>query len=168
MEIKKEGWKKIGIVGVDSGQLLLTDPCYIDSQWEEEDFEDNTDYIFVFPDGKEEKVKHCSDRWFELIERANKGEIKLREERHSTAKYPFSYNACCQETMSKGFGQLLYKMGHEGVGVVFNSGIGDGAYPVYAFFQNIGTKDKPDFRIAELRVIMLEDENGEEVEIQEI
>lgn len=32
--------KLIGHVGVDSGQLLLCDPCYIDSQWEKEDFED--------------------------------------------------------------------------------------------------------------------------------
>ena len=30
----------IGHVGVDSGQLLLCDPCYIDSQWEKEDFTD--------------------------------------------------------------------------------------------------------------------------------
>jgi len=26
--------KKIGHVGVDSGQLLITDPCYINSSWE--------------------------------------------------------------------------------------------------------------------------------------
>lgn len=26
--------KKIGVVGVDSGQVLIVDPCYIDSQWE--------------------------------------------------------------------------------------------------------------------------------------
>lgn len=32
--------KLIGHVGVDSGQLLLCDPCYIDSQWVKEDFED--------------------------------------------------------------------------------------------------------------------------------
>ena len=30
----------IGYVGVDSGQLLLCDPCYIDSEWEQEDFQD--------------------------------------------------------------------------------------------------------------------------------
>jgi hypothetical protein len=29
----------IGHVGVDSGQLLLCDPCYIDSQWEKEEYE---------------------------------------------------------------------------------------------------------------------------------
>ena len=30
----------IGHVAVDSGQLLLCDPSYIDSEWEKEDFED--------------------------------------------------------------------------------------------------------------------------------
>ena len=30
-------WKKIGVVGVDSGQLMVCDPCYIDSEWEKED-----------------------------------------------------------------------------------------------------------------------------------
>ena len=31
-----EGWRKIGVVGVDSGLLLICDPCYIDSQWKTE------------------------------------------------------------------------------------------------------------------------------------
>ena len=30
----------IGHVAVDSGQLMICDPGYIDSQWENEDFED--------------------------------------------------------------------------------------------------------------------------------
>jgi hypothetical protein len=162
----EEGWKEIGVVGVDSGQLVITDPCYIDSQWEKEEFNDNTEYIFVFPDGKEEKVEHCSERWFELIDDVNSGKIKLKEKRHPpNPEHPFSYNACCQETLQKSFGQLLFKMGHEGVGVVFNSGIGDGVYPVYAFFKNIGTNKEPDFRIAEVRIVMLEDENAEKVEL---
>jgi hypothetical protein len=25
--------RRIGVVGVDSGQLMITDPCYIDSEW---------------------------------------------------------------------------------------------------------------------------------------
>jgi len=30
----------IGYVGVDSGQLLVCDPCYIGSEWEDENFDD--------------------------------------------------------------------------------------------------------------------------------
>jgi hypothetical protein len=33
----KNGWKKIGKVSVDSGNLLLVDPCYIDSIWKKGD-----------------------------------------------------------------------------------------------------------------------------------
>jgi hypothetical protein len=30
--------KLIGHVGVDSGQIMITDPCYIDSQWKETEY----------------------------------------------------------------------------------------------------------------------------------
>lgn len=36
--VKKAQWKQIGVVGVDSGQILITDPCYIDSEWVDEQF----------------------------------------------------------------------------------------------------------------------------------
>lgn len=36
--------KLLGYVGVDSGQLMICDPCYIGSEWDEkEDFEPNKD-----------------------------------------------------------------------------------------------------------------------------
>ena len=31
----------IGRIGVDSGQIMVCDPCYIKSHWEEEDFKAN-------------------------------------------------------------------------------------------------------------------------------
>lgn len=31
-KLKGEEWITLGIVGVDSGQLLVTDPCYLDSE----------------------------------------------------------------------------------------------------------------------------------------
>ena len=36
--------KLLGHVGVDSGQLLITDPCYIDSSWEKENCIDTRIY----------------------------------------------------------------------------------------------------------------------------
>ena len=36
----KEERIKLGVVGVDSGQLLISDPCYIDSQWQNEEFDE--------------------------------------------------------------------------------------------------------------------------------
>lgn len=34
----KEKWIKLGVVGVDSGQLVICDPCYLDDNWEIEDY----------------------------------------------------------------------------------------------------------------------------------
>jgi hypothetical protein len=97
--------KEIGVVGVDAGQILICDPCYIDSEWEHEEY----------TMGKEK------------------------------AKSNFSYNACCKASM-KNSGQLNYKMGHPGVGVVTQSGYGDGCYPVIAKIE------KETGRIKEIRV----------------
>lgn len=36
----KTGWKKLGVVGVDSGTLMITDPCYItDDRWTGKDYD---------------------------------------------------------------------------------------------------------------------------------
>jgi hypothetical protein len=34
----------LGVVGVDSGQLMVCDPCYIDGQWQDEGFKDVRTY----------------------------------------------------------------------------------------------------------------------------
>ena len=88
--------KQIGVCGVDSGQILLCDPCYIDSEWKKEDFDDK-----------------------------------------KKSKNYFSYNACCKKTLTKNLaGQLNFKLGHAGAGVVVSSGYGDGVYPVYATYED--------------------------------
>lgn len=50
------------------------------------------------------------------------------------------------------FGGIPYDMGHEGLGVVLDTGIGDGIYPVYAEII-----DDPDWgrRIASVRIEFL-------------
>jgi len=144
---KKEDWKQIGVVGVDSGQLMVCDPCYIDSQWESEDFEMPEEEI-IYPNGKVEPIVRCSKKWFELIDDINSGKLKLREGKPKPAKHNFSYNACAKKTLGEySDGQLNFKMGHAGVGVVFRSGFGDGTYPVYA--------REEDGRVAEVRIVMI-------------
>ncbi len=39
MTLKNKQEKHIGKVGVDSGQLLICDPCYIDDLWMQEEFD---------------------------------------------------------------------------------------------------------------------------------
>lgn len=144
----------LGYVGVDSGQLLICDPGYIDSEWENEKMVDERIYQHkVTKDKLQYKVDfshymqpiekygdktmndlNATDEWVELPKK--------------TAKHNFSYDACCDATLShEGYGQLCFKLGHKGIGVVFASGYGDGFYPVYGYFNK-------DSRIVKVEVIM--------------
>ena len=144
----RNGEVLIGYVGIDSGQMLLTDPCYIDSEWVREEMQEKC--IVTYPNGKKETIKRCSKRWFELIDDINSGKIKLEEK--IEPKNNFSYNACAEKTLKKPhYGQLNFKLGHAGVGVVFSSGIGDGLYPVYAKIEEV---DGLGPRIMEIRIDM--------------
>jgi hypothetical protein len=91
--------KQIGVVGVDSAQLVICDPLYIDTEWENEEYDSDD----------------------------------------TKAKFNFSYKACCEKTLSPdSAGQLFYRLGHPGVGVVSSTGWGDGLYPVYATYNKQG------------------------------
>jgi|SRR3990167_8490199 len=107
---------KMGVVGVDSGQLLITDPSNIDSEWKKEKFNDK----------------------------------KPRKN--------FSYNACCEKTLKGYGGQLNFKLGHPGAGVVFSSGFGDGVYDVIATIKDYGKFGK---RITQVEIILIEDKQVE-------
>lgn len=104
---------KLGVVGVDSGQLVITDPCYIDSEWKHEEFDDEKE-----------------------------------------AKENFSYNACCKKTLKGHGGQLNFKLGHAGAGVVFSSGFGDGCYEVIATIKDYGDLGK---RVSKVEIILIDD-----------
>jgi len=77
---------KLGVVGVDSGHLVICDPCYVGS--------------------------HSS----------------LKFENITTAVGLNSGNP----KKWKKFAQLKYDLGHAGAGIVFQSGLGDGVYEVWA------------------------------------
>jgi len=100
---KSEGWAEIGIVGVDSGQLLIADPGYLGSQKALKDY-DSVLNARGFP-----KRKNIFD-------------------------------------------QLCYDRGHDGAGVVFNSGFGDGVYKVYGKFKDCGPLG---MRLAEVNIVMI-------------
>lgn len=132
----------IGHVGVDSGQLMLCDPCYIDSQWKEEDFEDIRIYKHRETGDRLQYRVHF-EKYDDMIPKYGKSMNELNAtgeweqiDEH-TPKYEFSYNACAKATLSEeGYGQLNYSLGHPGVGVAFSTQIGDGYYPVHAIYDD--------------------------------
>jgi hypothetical protein len=145
---------QIGVVGVDSGQVLICDPCYIDSEWDSKD-EYERDQIFdvkfhgvvsVFDMGEALKnginfmtpLKQYENMTMnELVKEGLAKERKVRE------TGVFGYNGCCRATSSKDLGgQLNYKMGHAGAGVAVSSGYGDGVYPVIAHYNKDGRVSK--------------------------
>lgn len=127
-----------GYVDVDSGQLMLTDPCYVDSQWKKQPYED----LRLFKDketGKtyqfrkdfnhfDEKIKGFDLTVNELLESERFERIKVDRK----SEYSYSYAGACYATLSdEGFGALTHEKGHEGAAVAFNTFMGDGSYPVY-------------------------------------
>ena len=98
----------LGSFGVDSGQVLICDPLYIDSEWD-----------------KGDKVP----------------------------KDNFSYDGCCNVSRENGRGgELRFKLGHLGAGVVSRTGLGDGTYEVYAVIKEIPGWGE---RVAKLEIIFL-------------
>lgn len=135
--------EEIGTVSVDSGQLLITDPCYIDSEWSKEEFEDirlykdlKTKEVFQFRKDfqKYTDVIHGYDKDVNaLIEEGTLEEIK------TVGKLSYSYNGVAQATLGEqGYGNLKFKLGHEGAGFAFITLYGDGDYPVYG--EKIGDR----------------------------
>jgi hypothetical protein len=129
----------LGAAGVDSGQLMVTDPAYIDSQWQYQPYERMDRVLVDTRTGDTFKWGRDFDRYDQPIEPYGKSPNELLEEGRLAnvppppppETYPYSYNGACQATLSEGYGELAFRLGHAGAGVVFSSGWGDGMYPVY-------------------------------------
>lgn len=150
--------KVIGEVGVDSGQILVCDPCYIDSQWKNEEFELVRKQKHI--DGTILQYRVDFEKYDSIIPKYGKDMNQMLKDKEvidipdaSTPRHPFSYNACCKKTLSDdGDGQLNYELGHPGVGVVSNTGYGDGVYPVIA---DIDDKTQ---RVKSITIVFIDDE----------
>ena len=151
-KIVKNKRVKIGEVCVDSGQLLVCDPCYIRSQWDDDDDNPGAPH-YETPDGKKWGCSlHKSptaEYWFDhfeepLPEYDGKTPNQLRAEGKftevaGTPSGKMSYGGCCQATHGDtSAGELKFNCGHSGAGVAFASGYGDGCYPVYATYNKEG------------------------------
>lgn len=167
--------KLIGRVGVDSGQLLIIDPCYIEDHWENNG---TTEAIRFWGAGQEQVadilkqqgqnptyVNHSyrlplneqlnEEQAHELVDVARKSIKDVVIIAKSTTN---SYDKVCDLTLSKEqAGTLPYRRGHEGLAVAFSSGFGDGVYDVYATYQDYGGCTGADTRIKKVEIILIED-----------
>lgn len=130
--------KLIGTVAVDSGQILICDPCYVDSHWVKEDFKVISKYQHI--DGTILIYPTDFPHYDFVIPKYGKTMNQMVED-YEAVQLPreipdggnFSYNTCCQATLTEeGYGHLNFPKGFEGLGVVSSTGYGDGVYPVYA------------------------------------
>ncbi len=104
-----EGLELVGSFGVDSGQAMVGDPCYL-------------------------------DKW-----KTNEGEEWNLEGKIGD----YSYHGASATTLDSSAGTL-----GNGLAVAFNTGYGDGVYPVYAQFNEDG-------RIAKIVIDFISDEDSE-------
>jgi len=99
----------LGNVGVDSGQLLITDPCYIDGEWQDEPYQDDR----VYRDSETGAIV----KWGEHFRRFDEplpsygetpnaliesGRLVQLPPPPTPDAFPYSYNGACQATMSTG------------------------------------------------------------------
>lgn len=171
-------WIDAGVVGVDSGQLLVTDPCYLDNLWVDEPmnvprtihalneeglakFPGNEDWRWQFSmDAVDGELVRPNGTYATPIEKFDgysvNDLIDLGYIRDIEPEMPpgtsYSYNGACRATLSEqGYGQLNYPLGHAGAGVAFRSGWGDGVYQVKVRKNEEG-------RIVEARILMDDEE----------
>lgn len=147
----------IGHVGVDAGMVMITDPCYIDSVWERDTvpmdyrvYKNKVtgklyqlglwikpgDLIYgATPFSNYEEVIEDGKTMNQLVE---EGLVeKIEDPNKPVGEY--SYRGACATTDNEASGgELNYKLGHSGAGVVVSSGYGDGHYPVYAEYIDEG------------------------------
>lgn len=148
--------KLIGVVGVDSGQLMIMDPCYVNSEWQ---YNGDITGVKFWGEAEKDIIDFMQDKGYEVITRdTGSGFISAhsKEEAESIQRIIYSeskrinkvivtkiktsstYDKICDVTLSEDqAGQLNYRMGHAGLGVAFSSGLGDGVYEVYATYQDI-------------------------------
>lgn len=155
MKNKKSEIVKLGVVGVDSGQLVICDPAYIESEFQTPNERFSSSHpiykhkedgkLWQFCYGEKPSVKNVNSftgKYSDVIEEYGLSPNDLIEQGlfektniDPTPHIPeaeFSYRGICKVTGGNYGGQLNYLKGHAGVAVAFSSGLGDGLYDVFA------------------------------------
>lgn len=161
--------KLLGQVGVDSGQLMVIDPCYINSEWKKEgsvlgvnfwgqgqervahSLEEEGIAVELVDDGRYRVITGDAEALIEKIKTLSKniGQIVI-----AVPHTDSTYDKICDITMSEDQGGKL----DHGLAVVFSSGLGDGLYDVYATYK---TLDGWGERITKVEIELISDDEFE-------
>ncbi|RKJ74846.1 hypothetical protein D7X33_19130 [Butyricicoccus sp. 1XD8-22] len=166
--------KLIGRVGVDSGQLMIIDPCYIEDSWKK-DNESEILGIKFWGAGKDNAAIFLKNKGYEVIEGNDQISLiktsdenvaqKIQEDLVEFLKTDSglivfsemntgSYQKVCELTLGE---ERAGQLG-EVIGVAFQSGFGDGLYDVYATYKDCSFGLHEDKRISKVEIILIEDE----------
>ncbi|MDQ0255565.1 hypothetical protein J2S74_002947 [Evansella vedderi] len=150
--------KKIGAVAVDSGQLMIIDPCYIESYWEKNENVEPEGIEFWGGDA-EQIVEHFNleetygvqsneggsytvltgdykDLSKEIGQYANQNKLGLIVTEYSPGS---TYKQVSDANMNQErTGACIHGHGGFPLGLSFASGYGDGLYDVYATYNEDG------------------------------
>lgn len=160
----------LGVVGVDSGQMVLADPCYIEDGWIHQSEAEVTGVDFW---GKNESAvqERMESKGWQCHKKKNGFRIKTTAARevenqlqklqheglyfnyglwHETATYDV-----CGDMIKNSKGGQLHFVDYPEVGVVFESGFGDGTYEVWATIRDYGKLGK---RIAKVEINLITEE----------
>ncbi|MBW3011274.1 DUF4241 domain-containing protein [Candidatus Woesearchaeota archaeon] len=156
----KEDRIRLGVVGVDSGQLMIVDPGYL-GDWKDDDFV-STETFRDTETGKE--IKRPSNWQKEYRDGMTYNEAMekgLIESVPGEKSGEFSYNGVCQNTIDAEYkkadeGQINYKLGHAGLAVAFRSGLGDGCYEVWGTVKDLDGWGR---RITKVEIILIDEES---------
>ena len=152
----------IGKVGVDSGQLMVTDPCYL-NRFENNDYKPTRKYVCVTD--KKKIIEWPRDFYNyedDIIDGYNKNMntlikdklfIQVKDEIIDSS-YSF-VGACHQSSKTENQGGEL----GNGLGLSFATGFGDGSYPVYAHYEDVNGWGR---RIKKIEIEFFTDEDLEE------
>lgn len=162
--------ERLGIVGVDSGKLMVMDPCYMDIAAE---LTDNVLHCYFWGRDGYEVAEFLTNSGFKVedsCESANvihnislDDKIRINEiiNIHPEWKVVTNFtdddfsNRSLNVTCGKNRGGCIpFPLGHNGLAVCFESGIGDGTYEVWAHYALFGISGE---RIAKVEVILIDD-----------
>lgn len=172
----------LGHVGVDSGQLIVTDPVYINNQWKKDGAIIG---VKLWGQAHEEVHAHLKDKYPDLDIYHDRHVVTIKttdsalaeeiyDEGHFHARSvqkvivgsfetDSTYDKICDVTLNQENqgGPIPYKLGHEGFAVAFSSGLGDGLYPVYATIEDIPGLGE---RITKVEIRLIEPDDLEDDE----